>query len=56
MWKSSTFIPREKPLSGDYIPIFLSECPSLFRNEILPLDVALLQVIVTESQIFTEKI
>ncbi|AVQ13999.1 4-hydroxybutyrate coenzyme A transferase [Leptospira santarosai] len=29
---------------GDYIPIFLSECPSLFRNGILPLDVALLQV------------
>ncbi|ONF93121.1 acetyl-CoA hydrolase/transferase [Leptospira santarosai] len=29
---------------GDYIPIFLSECPSLFRKGILPLDVALLQV------------
>nr|WP_086005146.1 acetyl-CoA hydrolase/transferase C-terminal domain-containing protein [Leptospira alstonii] len=29
---------------GDYIPIFLSECPSLFRNGILPLDVALIQV------------
>jgi acyl-CoA hydrolase len=29
---------------GDYIPVFLSEVPSLFRNNILPLDVALLQV------------
>ena len=29
---------------GDYIPIFLSEVPSLFRERILPLDVALLQV------------
>ncbi|RHX78614.1 4-hydroxybutyrate CoA-transferase [Leptospira yasudae] len=29
---------------ADYIPIFLSECPSLFRNGILPLDVALVQV------------
>ncbi|XDD52344.1 acetyl-CoA hydrolase/transferase family protein [Leptospira sp. WS92.C1] len=29
---------------GDYIPIFLSECPSLFRKKILPLDVALVQV------------
>lgn len=29
---------------GDYIPIFLSECPSLFRKGILPLDVALIQV------------
>jgi len=29
---------------ADYIPVFLSEVPALFRNEILPLDVALLQV------------
>jgi len=29
---------------GDYLPIFLSETPSLFRNNILPLDVALVQV------------
>ncbi|MCG6169936.1 4-hydroxybutyrate CoA-transferase [Leptospira sp. FAT2] len=29
---------------ADYIPIFLSECPLLFRNGILPLDVALVQV------------
>ncbi|TGK32575.1 acetyl-CoA hydrolase/transferase family protein [Leptospira gomenensis] len=29
---------------ADYIPIFLSECPSLFRKNILPLDVALVQV------------
>lgn len=29
---------------GDYIPIFLSETPSLFRKDILPLDIALVHV------------
>ncbi|MEQ8524770.1 acetyl-CoA hydrolase/transferase C-terminal domain-containing protein [Gracilimonas sp.] len=29
---------------GDYVPVFLSEVPSLFRNNILPLDVALVHV------------
>src|SRR5688500_7817013 len=29
---------------GDYIPVFLSEIPNLFRRGILPLDVALVQV------------
>ncbi|MDX1671109.1 MAG: acetyl-CoA hydrolase/transferase C-terminal domain-containing protein [Balneolaceae bacterium] len=29
---------------GDYLPVFLSEVPQLFRNNILPLDVALIQV------------
>lgn len=29
---------------GDYIPIFLSEIPNLFRRGILPLDVAIVQV------------
>ncbi|MDR8393167.1 4-hydroxybutyrate CoA-transferase [Aliifodinibius sp. S!AR15-10] len=29
---------------GDYLPIFLSETPYLFRNNILPLDVALVHV------------
>ncbi len=29
---------------GDYIPIFLSEVPQLFRKDILPIDVALIQV------------
>lgn len=29
---------------GDYVPIFLSEIPILFRRNILPLDVALVQV------------
>jgi len=29
---------------GDYIPVFLSEIPYLFRNNILPLDVALIHV------------
>jgi len=30
--------------SGDYVPIFLSQIPQLFRKNILPLDVALVQV------------
>ena len=29
---------------GDYVPIFLSEIPILFRRGILPLDVAIIQV------------
>ncbi|MCP9290591.1 acetyl-CoA hydrolase/transferase family protein [Gracilimonas sediminicola] len=29
---------------GDYVPVFLSEVPNLFRNNILPLDVALVHV------------
>ncbi len=29
---------------GDYVPVFLSEIPALFRRKILPLDVALVQV------------
>jgi acyl-CoA hydrolase len=29
---------------ADYIPVFLSEVPDFFRNGVLPLDVALLQV------------
>jgi len=29
---------------GDYVPIFLSEIPRLFRNNILPPDVAIIQV------------
>jgi 4-hydroxybutyrate CoA-transferase len=37
---------REAVASGqaDYIPVFLSEVPSLFRKGILPLDVTLIQV------------
>lgn len=37
---------REAVQSGraDYIPVFLSEVPSLFRKGILPLDVAMVQV------------
>jgi len=31
-------------LNGDYVPIFLSQIPQLFRKNILPLDVALVQV------------
>lgn len=29
---------------GDYVPIFLSQIPQLFRKDILPIDVALIQV------------
>ncbi|HVK40170.1 MAG TPA: acetyl-CoA hydrolase/transferase C-terminal domain-containing protein [Candidatus Kapabacteria bacterium] len=29
---------------ADYVPVFLSECPGLFRRRILPLNVALVQV------------
>ncbi len=29
---------------GDYVPVFLSEIPNLFRRKVLPIDVALLQV------------
>src|SRR5476651_1246400 len=29
---------------GDYVPIFLSQIPQLFRQNILPIDVALIQV------------
>ena len=31
-------------LDGDYVPVFLSEIPILFRKKILPLNVALIQV------------
>jgi acyl-CoA hydrolase len=30
--------------NGDYVPIFLSQIPQLFRKNILPIDVALIQV------------
>ncbi|MGE5520123.1 MAG: acetyl-CoA hydrolase/transferase family protein [Candidatus Dadabacteria bacterium] len=29
---------------GDYVPVFLSEIPQLFRRDILPIDVAIIQV------------
>ncbi len=29
---------------GDYVPVFLSQIPQLFRKKILPIDVALIQV------------
>jgi acyl-CoA hydrolase len=29
---------------GDYVPVFLSQIPQLFKNNILPIDVALVQV------------
>lgn len=30
--------------AGDYVPVFLSQIPQLFRQDILPLDVAMIQV------------
>jgi acyl-CoA hydrolase len=30
--------------NGDYVPVFLSQIPQLFRKKILPIDVALIQV------------
>jgi len=29
---------------GDYVPVFLSEIPNLFRRDVLPVDVAIIQV------------
>ena len=37
---------------GDYVPIFLSEIPLLFRRNILPLDVAMIQVSPPDSHGF----
>jgi acyl-CoA hydrolase len=37
---------------GDYIPVFLSEIPGLFRRKILPLDVAMIQVSVPDKHGF----
>ena len=34
---------------ADYIPLFLSEIPSLFRNKIIPIDVALIHVSVPDK-------
>src|SRR3982751_2053737 len=30
--------------SGDYVPVFLSQIPQLFKTRILPIDVAIVQV------------
>lgn len=37
---------------GDYIPVFLSEIPALFRRNVLPLDVALINVSPPDSHGF----
>ena len=34
---------------GDYVPVFLSEIPNLFKKEYLPLDIALIQVSPADS-------
>src|SRR5476651_2362401 len=34
---------------GDYVPIFLSQIPQLFRQNILPIDVALIQVSIPDA-------
>jgi acyl-CoA hydrolase len=36
--------------SGDYVPVFLSEIPNLFKNNILPIDVAIVQVSEPDEQ------
>ncbi|WP_207492391.1 acetyl-CoA hydrolase/transferase family protein [Aridibaculum aurantiacum] len=36
-------------IDGDYVPVFLSQIPQLFRNGIMPLDVALIQVSVPDE-------
>ena len=37
---------------GDYVPVFLSQIPQLFRKNILPIDVALIQVSPPDSHGF----
>ena len=37
---------------GDYVPVFLSQIPQLFRQNILPIDVALIQVSPPDSHGF----
>lgn len=37
---------------GDYVPVFLSQIPQLFRNNILPIDVAMIQVSAPDSHGF----
>ena len=37
---------------GDYVPVFLSEIPGLFRKAVLPLDVAIVQVSPPDSKGF----
>jgi len=54
VWRESFFVnslfvsaaTREvaNSVNGDYVPIFLSEIPQLFRKNILPIDVAMIQV------------
>src|SRR5690606_9958592 len=33
-----------KDNGGDYVPVFLSQIPQLFKQQILPIDVAMIQV------------
>jgi acyl-CoA hydrolase len=54
LWRESFFMnslfvsaPTRKianSLNGDYVPVFLSQIPQLFKRDILPIDVALVQV------------
>ncbi|MFL5811309.1 MAG: 4-hydroxybutyrate CoA-transferase, partial [Flavisolibacter sp.] len=37
---------------GDYVPVFLSQIPQLFRNNILPIDVAMIHVSPPDSHGF----
>lgn len=62
LWRSKFFFnslfvsaPTRKivnSMDGDYVPIFLSEIPQLFRKKILPLDVAMVQVSPPDSHGF----
>ncbi len=44
LFVGSNMRKRMQQANMDYLPCFLSEIPSLFRSQILPLDVALVQV------------
>ncbi len=55
LWRGSFFVNSlfvsacnrkvaNSPVDGDYVPIFLSQIPQLFRRGILPIDVAMIQV------------
>lgn len=44
LFVSSNIRDWVKSDAGDYIPVFLSEIPRLFENNILPIDVAIVQV------------
>ena len=44
LFVSATIRNVANSLDDDYVPVFLSQIPQLFRKKILPIDVALIQV------------